>query len=152
MIVEIAQKENETFCHSGKNVTEYGNHFDGERFYFFESDDEKVLFFNPDTTAKQLKQITKKNKPMQTHENTNVQKPTVILKKPFFKAKKYRLNILDFIKGFIIASLSGAIFVIQKYADSGTLDVNNLKPVYMAFIAGGAGYLIKNFFTDSSKK
>jgi len=46
MITELAVKENETFTHSGKNSTKFGSHFDGEKFYFFESDDERVVFFD----------------------------------------------------------------------------------------------------------
>ena len=155
MITEIAvkEKDGDTFTHSGKNVTKFGSHFDGERFYFFESDDEKILFFNPETTEKQLRQITKeKNNDMQTHENTNVVKPTMIGKKPVFKSKKYKLNILDYAKGFTVACLSSALFVVQQLADGGTLGDLNYKPVIMAAISGGVGYLLKNFFTDSSKK
>lgn len=152
MIVEIAQKQGDTFIHSGKNVTQFGNHFDGERFYFFESEDEKILFFNPDTTTSQLKKITKQKTDMQTHTNTNVEKPTMIGKKPLFKSKKWRLNLLDFIKGFVVACLSSALFVVQQLADGGTLGTLNYKPVVMAAISGGCGYLLKNLFTDSKVK
>lgn len=46
MIIELAIKQGENFTHSGKNCTEFGNHFDGENFYFFESEDERIYFFD----------------------------------------------------------------------------------------------------------
>ena len=54
---------------------------------------------------------------MQTHENTNVVKPTMIGKKPVYKSKKYQLNILDYIKGFIVSVLSAMLFAAQQMAD-----------------------------------
>ena len=89
---------------------------------------------------------------MQTHENTNVVKPTMIGKKPVYKSKKYQLNILDYIKGFIVSVLSVMLFAAQQMADSGTLSITNYKPIIMVSISAAAGYLIKNLFTDNSKK
>ena len=68
------------------------------------------------------------------------------------KSKKYRLNILDYAKGFVVACLTSALFVVQQLADGGTLSHLNYKPVVMAAISGGCGYLLKNLFTDTSKK
>lgn len=89
---------------------------------------------------------------MQTHENTNVVKPTMIGKKPVYKSKKYQLNILDYIKGFIVSILSAMLFAVQQMADSGTLQVTNYKSIVMAAISAAIGYLLKNLFTDNSKK
>lgn len=66
------------------------------------------------------------------------------------KSKKYKLNTLDYIKGFIMACLTSGLFVVQQLADGGTLTHLNYKPIVMAAISGGAGYLLKNLFTDGS--
>lgn len=65
-------------------------------------------------------------------------------------SKKYKLNLLDYTKGFVVACLTSALFVVQQLADGGTLTHLNYKPVLMAAISGGVGYLLKNLFTDGS--
>lgn len=66
-------------------------------------------------------------------------------------SKKYSLNWHDALKGFITASLTSVLFFAQESLDSGSMTFD-WKKLGIAFISGGVGYLIKNFFTDSKEK
>lgn len=61
------------------------------------------------------------------------------------KSKKFRLNWLDILKGFLIAFLGAGVIVLQQTVVTGVIDWKNVLNVS---IAGGLAYLIKNFFTD----
>lgn len=61
------------------------------------------------------------------------------------KSKKYRLNWLDILKGFLVSFLGAGIIVLQQTVTSGAIDWRNILNVS---VAGGLAYLIKNFFTD----
>lgn len=56
------------------------------------------------------------------------------------------LNWNDFGKGLLMAVLTPVLFLVQQSVDAGTL-VFNWKALGIAAVAGGVGYLIKNFFT-----
>lgn len=66
-------------------------------------------------------------------------------------SKKYSLNWHDALKGFITASLTSVLFFVQDALDSGTFELHWRK-LAIAFVSGGVGYLIKNFFTDTPKQ
>lgn len=64
-------------------------------------------------------------------------------------SKRFWLNSKDFFKGFITAFLSASLYAAQVVLDSGEF---HPKKVAMAGIAGGIGYLIKNFFQPAQVK
>lgn len=66
-------------------------------------------------------------------------------------SKKYSLNWHDALKGFITASLTSVLFFVQDSLDSGSMTFE-WKKLAIAFVSGGVGYLIKNFFTDATKQ
>jgi hypothetical protein len=55
MITEKAIKNGDTFTHSGKNLTGFGSSFDGENFYFFESEQEKINYYKSIETLENYK-------------------------------------------------------------------------------------------------
>lgn len=59
------------------------------------------------------------------------------------------VNLLDIAKGFIVAALTAALMALQVVLDNGTIDAVNWKPLLMAAISGGVGYLLKNLFSQS---
>lgn len=59
------------------------------------------------------------------------------------KSKKYRLNWLDLLKGLLVASLTGCVSVLQQGLMTGN---PNIELIWMNAMAGGIGYLFKNFF------
>lgn len=64
-------------------------------------------------------------------------------------SKKFRIDLLDFLKSLIIAGLSGCAMIAQQLIDTDSLDKVNWKAVLMAFVGGCLSYLIKNFFTPT---
>lgn len=54
----------------------------------------------------------------------------------------------DFLKALLMAVLAPVLFIIQQSIAAGALTFN-WHQIEMAAIAGGVGYLIKNFFSDS---
>jgi hypothetical protein len=63
----------------------------------------------------------------------------------------FTINWHDVLKGLIMAVLTPAVFIIQQTLQNGTLTFN-WKSIGMAAVAGGVGYIIKNFLTPESKK
>ena len=66
-------------------------------------------------------------------------------------SKKYSLNWHDALKGSITASLTSVLFFVQDSLDSGSMTFE-WKKLAIAFVSGGVGYLIKNFFKDATKQ
>jgi hypothetical protein len=58
-------------------------------------------------------------------------------------SKKYKLTKRDYVKGFLMASLAACLFSLQDLMETGTFE---WKKIGMAAVAGGCGYLLKNFF------
>ena len=58
------------------------------------------------------------------------------------------LNWNDFGKGLLMAVLTPVLVLVQQSVDAGSL-VFNWKSLAIAAVAGGVGYLIKNFFTPN---
>ena len=63
---------------------------------------------------------------------------------------KFSLNNQDFIKSLLMAVLFPALYIIQASVAAGNLTFN-WKEIAMASIGGLLAYLIKNFFTDTTK-
>jgi hypothetical protein len=61
---------------------------------------------------------------------------------------RFKLDWLDVGKALIIAILTPALLIVQQSLDAGVMTFN-WKQIAMASVAGGVGYLIKNFFTPS---
>ena len=68
-------------------------------------------------------------------------------------SKLFRVNLKDILKGLVMAVLTPAVFILQQSLEAGSLKVE-WHSVLLASIAGGLGYLVKNFFTpaDEQKK
>lgn len=66
------------------------------------------------------------------------------------KSKKNMLNTKDLVKAFIMSIIAPVLVVLQQAADTHTLTDIHWKAVGMAAVAGGAGYLLKNFLTNSN--
>lgn len=67
------------------------------------------------------------------------------------QSKFLSLNYGDLLKGLIMAIGTPALLIIQQAIENGQF-VFNWKQIGMAAIAGGAAYLLKNFFTPSATK
>jgi hypothetical protein len=67
------------------------------------------------------------------------------------ESKLGKLDIKDIVKGLVMAVLTPAVFVLQQSIEAGTFTFN-WHQVALAAVAGGFGYLIKNFFTNSDGK
>lgn len=65
-------------------------------------------------------------------------------------SKKYSLNWKDALKGLVTASLTSLMFFVQTTLDSGSF-VFEWKKLAIAFVSGGVGYLIKNYFSSPPK-
>jgi hypothetical protein len=69
-------------------------------------------------------------------------------------SKKFRLNLYDLIKGFIVAAvtavLTGCGQLVENWISSGSLSIDKISLMIMAKTAlvGGGAYLIKQFFTS----
>ena len=60
------------------------------------------------------------------------------------------LNWADFGKGLLMAVLTPVLVLVQQSVDAGSF-VFNGKALAIAAVAGGVGYLIKNFFTPKKE-
>lgn len=65
-------------------------------------------------------------------------------------SKKYRLQWRDIVRGFLMAALTSALLVVQQTIEAGEI-VLNWKPIAMAAIGGGVGYLLKNWLFEPPK-
>lgn len=65
-------------------------------------------------------------------------------------SKKFTLQWRDIVRGFIMAGLTSALFVIQQSVESGELKFN-WHTIGMAAIGGGVGYLLKNWLIEPAK-
>lgn len=65
------------------------------------------------------------------------------------QAGLFSINWNDVIKGLIMAVLTPVVFIVQQTLENGTL-VFNWQSIGMAAVAGGVGYIIKNFFTSAT--
>jgi hypothetical protein len=66
-------------------------------------------------------------------------------------SKLYSLNAKDILRGLVIAVLTPAFVVVQMSIDKGTL-IMDWKAIGMAAVAGGVGYLLKNFLTPAKEE
>lgn len=66
------------------------------------------------------------------------------------ESPKFRLGLRDLLRGLIIAVLTPVAFIAQQSIDAGTLHIEP-KTALFAGLAGGVGYLIKNFFTNNTQ-
>lgn len=66
-------------------------------------------------------------------------------------SKKWQIQARDIVRGFLIASLTSALVVVQQSLDAGHLLVN-WKPVVMAAIGGGVSYILKNWLIEPTKE
>lgn len=66
-------------------------------------------------------------------------------------SKLFAVNIKDLLKGLVMAVLTPAVFVLQQSVEAGTFTFN-WHQVALASVAGGFGYLIKNFFSAPTVK
>jgi hypothetical protein len=65
-------------------------------------------------------------------------------------SKLFRLNILDFLKGLLMAILVPALIVIQTSLEAGQLTLD-WKIIATTSLAGGIGYLLKNLLSGEKK-
>lgn len=65
------------------------------------------------------------------------------------EAGLFSINWNDVIKGLVMAVLTPVVFIVQQTLEKGTL-VFNWQSIGMAAVAGGVGYIIKNFFTPAA--
>ena len=61
-------------------------------------------------------------------------------------SKLFSINISDILKGLLMAVLTPAVYIIQSSLEAGEWSFN-WHNIAMAAVAGGVGYLVKNFFT-----
>lgn len=61
-------------------------------------------------------------------------------------SKKYRIDLYDIGKGFLLAIVTPVLVAIQDTLDAGMLTLD-WKKLLMIGIGGGLAYLIKNFFS-----
>lgn len=66
------------------------------------------------------------------------------------KSEQFTLNLRDVFRGLVIASLTSALVVIQNSVVSGAI-VFNWSQIGTAAIAGGVGYLLKNWLLEPAK-
>lgn len=66
------------------------------------------------------------------------------------KSTMFSLKTRDFLRGLVMALIVPALLIIQQSITAGEL-VFNWKSIWMASVAGGVGYLLKNLFTDDIK-
>ncbi len=65
------------------------------------------------------------------------------------KSKFLSINWKDTLRGIGMAVLTGAFTALYGALSSGTIDKAAWKSVGIAAAAGGVGYIVKNFFTNS---
>lgn len=61
------------------------------------------------------------------------------------------LGVRDFIKGLIVAIITPIVPIVQQSISAGTL-VFDWHVIGLAAAGGFVGYMVKNFFTDSTKE
>lgn len=79
-------------------------------------------------------------------ENATVETPTTNIE--IKTSEQFWLNAKDFGKALIVAVLTPVLLIVQQSIAEGSLTLN-WKEIGMAAVAGGVGYLIKNFFTPA---
>lgn len=67
------------------------------------------------------------------------------------ESKLFSVNTKDIIKGLLMAILTPAVFILQQSLEAGSLKID-WHTVLLASVAGGVGYLVKNFFTPPTKE
>jgi len=68
-------------------------------------------------------------------------------------SKKYTLHLIDWVKGFVVACLTGGLTAVTDTLTSGALPGSgNLKAYIIASLLAGIAYIIKNFLTNSEGK
>lgn len=65
-------------------------------------------------------------------------------------SKFLKLNLLDFLKGLLMAILVPALIVIQTSFEAGQLTLD-WKVIVTTSLAGGIGYLLKNLLSGYNK-
>lgn len=66
-------------------------------------------------------------------------------------SKRFRLGILDFLKGLVMSVLGASISVVHTTVENGALNINPDEVIKGAVVAGSA-YLIKNLLEDKKKE
>lgn len=66
----------------------------------------------------------------------------------------FKLDKKDFIRGLIVATLTGVLTAVLKVLENKGLMISwdDLQAVLSSALIAGIGYLIKNFITDSEQK
>lgn len=64
-------------------------------------------------------------------------------------SKRFWLNSKDFLRGLLVAILTGGGYAAQVAFDTGEV---HIKKIAFAGLAGGIGYLVKNFFQPAQVK
>lgn len=68
-------------------------------------------------------------------------------------SEKYKLKLIDWTKGFIVAFLTGGITALSDTLNMNQLpSTDNLKSYLIAGMIGGIAYITKNFLTNSQGK
>jgi len=70
---------------------------------------------------------------------------------PGSTSDQWRVNVRDFLKGLVTAVLTAPVTIIMQSLDAGDF-VFDWKTILKVAIAGGLGYLVKNFLTPSPKQ
>ena len=60
-----------------------------------------------------------------------------------------KLNVVDFIKGFVVSLITAALVVIQATISSGVFTFD-WTLIWHSSLTAGIAYLVKNFFTNST--
>lgn len=63
----------------------------------------------------------------------------------------FSVGVKDFLKGVIVAALSGVITYVYGVVANDTLAID-VHQVYIVAIASGLGYIVKNYLSDESGK
>jgi len=66
-------------------------------------------------------------------------------------SKRFRINLRDIVRAVLMAALVSAGQVIMASVQANQMQFDWIA-IRNAAIVGATGYLVKNFFTDSSKK
>lgn len=64
-------------------------------------------------------------------------------------SKRFWLNSKDFLRGLLVAILTGGAYAAQVALDTGEV---HIKRIVFAGLSGGVAYLIKNFFQPAQVK
>lgn len=69
-------------------------------------------------------------------------------------SKKYRINLFDLLKGFVVAALTAVLTgcgqMVESWIMSGSFSVDKVSLIIMSktAIVGGGAYLVKQFFSS----